>query len=168
MTKNEVIEFINKKKPKYTTYLTGLSKEQKWALIDEWHKAFDNVPSQSVEEAFARHEEVSRFFPYVSELERYMNVSEGSANDNSFSQRWYSHFPQKGEIIYNDKDVEWATWDDWNHIPEELAKRMKFKPDNTDPERLKLLKEVRDLQIKTFGSSCLDDEIKKMEAITCG
>lgn len=89
-------------------------------------------------------------------------------NDNYFSQRWYSHFPQKGEIIYNDRDVEWATFEDWNNLPEDLAKRMKFKPDNTDPERLKLLKEVRDLQIKTFGSSCLDDEIKKMEAITCG
>lgn len=168
MTKNEVIEFINRKKSKYTTYLNGLSKEQKFALIDEWYRAFSDVPSQSVEDAFAQHEKVSRFFPYVSELEKYMNVFDGSANDNSFPNRWYSHFPQKGEIVYNDKDVEWATFEDWNNLPEELAKRMKFRPDTADPERLKLLKEVRDLQIKTFGSSCLDDEIKKKEAITCG
>ena len=163
MTKNEVIEFINRKKSKYTTYLNGLSKEQKWALIDEWYRAFSDAPSQSVEDAFAQHEKVSRFFPYVSELEKYMNVFDGSANDNSFPNRWYSHFPQKGEIIYNDKDVEWATFEDWNNLPEELAKRMKFRPDTADPGRLELLKEIQELQLETFGESSVDEAIREAE-----
>lgn len=167
MTRQETIKLLNSFKAYKPKYWMNFSNSEKQGLVDDWTNEFLDVPVDEVAKLVDQYIKSKNRIPYPKQIRELMPDVDRTLK-NSFAQKWYSHFPQKGEIVYNDKDVEWATFEDWNNLPEELAKRMKFRPDTADPERLKLLKEVRDLQIKTFGSSCLDDEIKKMEAITCG
>lgn len=167
MTRQETIKLLNSFKAYKPKYWMNFSNSEKQGLVDDWTNEFLDVPVDEVAKLVDQYIKRKKRIPYPRQIRELMPAVDPTLK-NSFAQKWYSHFPQKGEIVYNDKDVEWATFEDWNNLPEELAKRMKFRPDTADPERLKLLKEVRDLQIKTFESSCLDDEIKKMEAITCG
>lgn len=167
MTRQETIKLLNNFKVYKPKYWMNFSNVEKQGLVDDWTHEFLDIPFDEVAKLVDQYIKSKNRIPYPRQIRELMPAVDRTLK-NSFAQKWYSHFPQKGEIVYNDKDVEWATFEDWNNLPEELAKRMKFRPDTADPERLKLLKEVRDLQIKTFGSSCLDDEIKKMEAITCG
>lgn len=163
MTRQETIKLLNSFKAYKPKYWMNFSSSEKQGLVDDWTNEFLDVPVDEVAKLVDRYIKNQNRIPYPRQIRGLMTETDKTSKV-SFSNRWYSHFPKKGEITYNDKDVEWATWDDWNHIPEELARRMKFEPDPSDPERLELLKEIKLLQLEAFGESSVDDAIKEAEA----
>lgn len=163
MTRQETIKLLNSFKTYKPTYWMNFSNVEKQGLVDDWTNEFLDVPVDEVAKLVDQYIKSKNRIPYPRQIRELMPAVDPTLK-NSFAQKWYSHFPQKGEIVYNDKDVEWATWGDWNNIPEELARRMKFEPDPSDPERLELLKEIQELQLETFGESSVDDAIKEAEA----
>ncbi len=164
MTRQETIKLLNSFKAYKPKYWMNFSSTEKQGLVDDWANEFIDVPVDEVAKLVDQYIKSQNRIPYPRQIRGLMTETDKTSKV-SFSNRWYSHFPQKGEITYNDKDVEWATWDDWNHIPEELARRMKFEPDPSDPERLELLKEIQELQLETFGESSVDDAIKEAEIV---
>lgn len=127
-------------------YFRGMNKEQKSNVVNEWALAFVNedfkIVSDSVSEFFKKG---SKLAPFPSEIQKIIDAKKAELR-NVWEKRWYEHFPDKGLINYCDKDVEWAEWEDWNNMPLELSKRMKYVPDPNDEERNKFLAQCLEIQ----------------------
>lgn len=82
----------------------------------------------------------NKFIPTIADIKE--NLSIGIEYKNP----WYKHFKQKGNIIYNDEDISWATFEDWKMIPDELSKRMTYTPDKNDKTRNLILKQIEEMK----------------------
>ena len=115
-------------------------------MVGLWTKQLESYPYKNVVSAVNKWISENKFMPTIAEIKE--NCSIGI----EYTNPWYKHFPQKGIIEYNDKDVRWAKWEDWKILPDELSKRMVFVPDNEDPERKQLLEKCEALKNRLLSS----------------
>lgn len=115
-------------------------------MVGLWNKQLEDYPYKNVVEAVNEWISENKFMPTIAEIKEKCSIG------IDYTNPWYKHFPQKGIIKYNDKDVSWATWEDFNSVPKELAKRMVYVPDPNDQERNKILKECETLRDKMKNS----------------
>lgn len=151
MNRQETIQVLLRVNQGAPNYFRNMNSEQKNNVVNEWASAFmyENFSTvlNSVEIFFKNG---SKFAPFPSEIQKIIK-DEKAKQMSEYEKRWYEHFPQDGPIEYNDEDVAWAEWEDWNHLPLELAKRMEYVPDPNDEIRNALLKQCLEIQAKGRG-----------------
>ena len=140
MTREDTIQILSDLNQQKPAYFRSKSKSEKQIIIQEWQACLSDENVSLVRIAMNEYLKVSKLAPFPRELKNYIELNREYLD--MLSNPWYEHFPKSGIIPYSDKDVEWASWDDWNLIPTELLKRMKYVPDPDDQERNQLIEIV--------------------------
>ena len=124
-------------------YPTKIKDDDLPLMVSMWTKQFADIPFQQVNKAVIDWIGESKYMPTVADIkERCMPAIE-------YTNPWYAHFPAKGDFTYNDRDVDWVNKLQpeeahaiWNMLPEEMGKRMHYKPDPNDKERNRSLEKA--------------------------
>lgn len=109
-------------------------------MVGLWTKQLESYPYKNVVSAVNEWISENKFMPTIAEIKEKCSIG------INYTNPWYKHFPQKGIIEYNDKDVAWAKWEDWKMIPDELSKRMTYMPDKNDKTRNLILKQIEEMK----------------------
>ena len=130
-------------------YPTKIKDDDLPLMVSMWTKQFADIPFKQINDAVIDWIGTSKFLPTIADIkERCMPAIE-------YTNPWYAHFLAKGDFEYNDRDVDWVNKLQpeeahaiWNMLPEEMGKRMHYKPDPNDAERNALLENALEMQNK--------------------